>query len=298
MTVESALTDMNNAVLDLQTANFNTWPDPMKRLASVVNSEKLKPFADELVKDQDLDAFVANNSKGRGIGRERADWPVELEERLGLSIAIINRAAENPHWFENFCFSFFFSGTKIMEGVRAATNAIILPFNRDFASFVRSKVGVRAGAPTQSNFVSNKVFVVHGHDGEAKEATARVLEKLGLDAIILHEQSSEGRTIVEKLEHYSDVGFAVVLLTPDDLGRAKDATELKPRARQNVLLELGYFVGLLGRNRVCALRRTDVEIPSDYDGVVYTDYDNAGRWRYDLARELKAAGYDIDLNKI
>jgi predicted nucleotide-binding protein len=89
----------------------------------------------------------------------------------------------------------------------------------------------------------------------------------------------------------------VVLLTPDDVGRSVKANELKPRARQNVLLELGYFIGHLGRDKVCALRRGDVELPSDYVGVVWGKMDDGGGWKLALARELKEAGHEVDLNK-
>jgi predicted nucleotide-binding protein len=147
-----------------------------------------------------------------------------------------------------------------------------------------------------TNIRSNdKVFVVHGHDEAAREATARFLTKLGLEPIILHEQASRGRTVVEKLEHNGAVGFAVVLLTPDDIG-GKSADELQPRARQNVILELGYFLARLGRQNVCALYRGDVEIPSDYMGVIYVPYDDGGGWRLRLAKELKDAGFPIDMN--
>jgi hypothetical protein len=108
-----------------------------------------------------------------------------------------------------------------------------------------------------------RVFLVHGRDDGAKEATARFLERLGITAVILHEQPNLGKTLIEKLEHYGNVPFAVVLLTPDDEGRTQGASTLNPRARQNVVLELGYFVGLLGRKRVCALYRGGVELPSD-----------------------------------
>ena len=141
------------------------------------------------------------------------------------------------------------------------------------------------------------VFLVHGHDEGSRESVARYIEGLGLTAIILHEQASEGRTIIEKLEHHADVSFAIVLLTPDDVGAAHDERdELRLRARQNVVLELGYFVGKLGRRRVCALHKGSVELPSDYAGVVYIPFDDTGGWRLPLARELKAAGFSIDLN--
>jgi predicted nucleotide-binding protein len=143
---------------------------------------------------------------------------------------------------------------------------------------------------------SGKVFVVHGHDESARESVARFIGNLGLTPIILHEQASQGRTIVEKLERHGDVGYAVVLLTPDDVG-GTSPTNLLPRARQNVILELGYFLGLLGRDHVCALYRGELELPSDYMGVIYIPLDSRGGWRLSLAKELKAADFDVDMNK-
>lgn len=146
---------------------------------------------------------------------------------------------------------------------------------------------------------NRRVFVVHGHDTELKEATARLLSKLELDPIILHEQPSKGRTIIEKLEAHVDVGFAVVLLTPEDFGYPADKPEAgQGRARQNVVMELGLFTGVLGRHRVCALHKGDVELPSDIDGVVYVRVDEGKGWRMELAREIKAAGITVDMNKL
>jgi predicted nucleotide-binding protein len=147
--------------------------------------------------------------------------------------------------------------------------------------------------------VGRRVFVVHGHDEEAKQSAARCLGKLELEAIILHEQPNQGRTIIEKFEDYADVGFAAVLLTPDDMGAARDDIDnLRPRARQNVIFELGFFIGKLGRERVCALHRGNVEIPSDFAGVLPVPMDPGGAWRFTLGREIKAAGLDVDLNKL
>lgn len=116
---------------------------------------------------------------------------------------------------------------------------------------------------------SNKVFIVHGHDDSSKNELASFLYKVGLTPIVLHEQPNQGKTVVEKFEQYaSDVGYAFVLLTPDDVG-GKSKEELKSRARQNVVLELGYFMGKLGRERVCGLYKGSVEIPSDVLGVLY-----------------------------
>ena len=124
---------------------------------------------------------------------------------------------------------------------------------------------------------------------------------MGLDVVILHERPDKGRTIIEKLLEESDidVGYAVVLLTPDDVGKlASEEGESSPRARQNVIFELGLFIAKLGKQRVHALYKEGVEIPTDYQGVLYTPLDAAGAWQVKLAKELQAIGFDIDLNKL
>jgi len=146
---------------------------------------------------------------------------------------------------------------------------------------------------------TRRFFIVHGHDDAIKEAVARFLVALDLKPIILHEQASQGRTIIEKFEEHAEVDFAVVILTPDDFGYAAGSpSEARPRARQNVIFELGYFVGRLGRSRVCALHKGNVEILSDYKGVIYISMDDPQGWQLLLAREIKAAGIDVDLNNI
>jgi predicted nucleotide-binding protein len=143
------------------------------------------------------------------------------------------------------------------------------------------------------------VFIVHGQDGAARASAARFLEKAGIEAIILHEQANRGDTIIEKLERNGDVHFAVVLLTGDDEGHRKgDTAPLRPRARQNVILELGYFVARLGRKNVCVLYEDGVELPSDWNGVVWVALDAHDAWRHKLAKELNAAGFKIDLNAV
>lgn len=153
-----------------------------------------------------------------------------------------------------------------------------------------SKIGIK----------SNKVFVVHGHNDTMKLAVARIIEKLGLEPIILHEQPNKGRTIIEKLERLSqDVSFAVVLLSADD--KMDDG---KYRARQNVVLELGYFISKLGRENVVALYDISsgtelLDIPSDISGVLYEPYDKPdGSWRYEVVQELQAAGFSVDANSL
>jgi predicted nucleotide-binding protein len=158
---------------------------------------------------------------------------------------------------------------------------------------------VGASMPTKSATSSRRVFLVHGHDEGAKQEVARFLESLDLEVIILHERPSRGRTVIEKFEANADVGFAVVLLTPDDVARARSGNEAEElRARQNVLLELGYFVGKLGRGNVCALKKNDVTVPSDLLGVVYVSFDESSSWRTELAKELRAADIPFDAARI
>ena len=146
---------------------------------------------------------------------------------------------------------------------------------------------------------NTKVFLVHGQDNDAKQTVARFLEKLGLEVIILHERASSGMTIIEKFEQNSDVAFSVVVMTPDDVGAIKtEKDNLRFRARQNVIFELGYFMGKLGRKNVCALLKGDLERPSDYDGIIYIALDPNDGWKILLAKEMKESGMAVDLNLV
>jgi predicted nucleotide-binding protein len=143
------------------------------------------------------------------------------------------------------------------------------------------------------------VFIVHGHDLEARVEVARFVERVGLNPIILEEQPDVGLTVIEKFERdAARAAAAIVLLTPDDVGSAKSAGTLNPRARQNVVFELGYFAARVGRGRVFALMRADVEIPSDYRGVIYTVLDDHGGWKLKVAQNLKSAELPVDLEKL
>ena len=164
---------------------------------------------------------------------------------------------------------------------------------------VRQRGGTTSLKPIQ-NSINGSIFIVHGHDELSKAETARFVESLGLNAIILHEQTNSSQTILEKFEkHASEAVFAIVLLTPDDVGYPKNSPNTaKYRARQNVIFELGYFCSALSREKICVLYKEGVEIPNDFSGVVYTPMDDAGGWKLSLAREMKACGLNIDLNSV
>lgn len=148
---------------------------------------------------------------------------------------------------------------------------------------------------------SKKVFIVHGHNDELKYEIAHSLQSAGLDVTILHKEANEGRTLLEKFADYAgEAGFAVVLLTADDVGGKKGASpdSFQPRARQNVVFELGFFFGLLGRGKVCAVYESGVEEPSDLHGLAKVQHDPTGRWIHDVAKEIYAAGIPVDFSKL
>ncbi|PKM31297.1 MAG: hypothetical protein CVV07_03805 [Gammaproteobacteria bacterium HGW-Gammaproteobacteria-11] len=288
--------EINNAVLDLQNSQLQTYERPMKKLAQLLRHSDLEPYNEELTKDVDLDAFIAESEKTGGsmVGSAQLAWPDDPKKTMGLTLLLIEKLANNPGYATNFGHHFFYSGKKVIAGIHSLTGQLIIPFVRDYKNYIQSKGSTETVLRPP---FSSKVFIVHGHDDGARETVARFLERIGLEAIILHEQANQGRTVIEKVVANSDVGFAVVLLTPDDEGCAKGGNP-EPRARQNVLLELGYFIGRLGRDKVCALKRGNLEIPSDFAGVVWETMDSNGGWKQALARELEAAGHSIDWNKV
>jgi predicted nucleotide-binding protein len=194
----------------------------------------------------------------------------------------------------------------IEEVAKRLAEAIVLQTERDNIQFSKriesavSKLG-RKGQPVPPTpeEQQDEVFIVHGHDLAARESVARFIEKIGAKSIVLDEQASRGRTIIEKFEQHANVKFAVVLLTPDDAVHAvNDPNEIKYRARQNVVFEMGFFLGKLGRKGLCVLHKGNIEFPSDVSGIVYIELDSAHGWRISLARELKQAGVRIDLNRV
>lgn len=146
---------------------------------------------------------------------------------------------------------------------------------------------------------SNRVFIVHGHDDLSKTSLEALLRELGLDPVVLHRQPDEGHTVIEKLEKYSDVGYAFILLTPDEVAylasdeAVADVLRKKERrSRPNVLFEFGFFVGRLGRQNVCCLHTSDVALPSDVAGLLYKRFIHSiDEVAYSITKELRARGY-------
>ena len=208
-------------------------------------------------------------------------------------------------------------GQHIVENGNCLDFIFDAPFNLDVTPYIYDAVDTAIGVLSDDEFEypikqhenmvsidtsrkqlktdSNKIFIVHGHAEAVNQEVARTIEKLGLEAIILREQPNSGKTIIEKFEEYAkDVNFAVILLTADDKMEGEDTF----RARQNVIFEMGYFMGALGRSNVMCMLQENVEKPGDIDGVVYTMIDKSGMWKFSLVKELNASGYNVDANKI
>ena len=298
MTTKSALRELKNAARDMQSLDYNTYIRPLKRVAETLGSDDLRMISDKLKSEVDFDDFVASADTGLNVkSLARLNWPTNRDQEFGLSIVLIERGAEDPYWFENFAYQYYSGGTTYFDCIRRVLRSVVIPFIRDFTIYVEETLPSKNKIQLKSiNF--QRVFIVHGHDEGPSAIVARFITDMGLEPVLLHEQADQGMTIIEKLESNSNVGYAIVILTPDDLGRSKSEKSLKSRARQNVILELGYFLSHLGREKVIALLKDEVEIPSDYMGVLYTPFDEGGAWRRKLAREMKTAGYDIDWNKV
>lgn len=160
---------------------------------------------------------------------------------------------------------------------------------------------ITSASPLSAQPRSKRVFVVHGHDEVAKTSLEVFLREIGLEPVVLHRQADEGLTVIEKFEKHSDVGYAFILLTPDEVAclaseaskpEAERRTEL--RARPNVIFEFGYFVGKLGRSRVCCLYTGNVSLPSDVSGMIYKKYEKSiEEVAYSVIKDLKASGYGV-----
>lgn len=141
---------------------------------------------------------------------------------------------------------------------------------------------------------SSKIFIVHGRDNEMKREVQILTDRAELDGIVLHELPDRGRTIIDKLIQESEEAcYVIALLSPDD-----EIVNGSSRARQNVILEIGYFLGKLGKERVRLLKRGDVEIPSDLHGILFENYDSEGNWRMKILKEMKAVGIKINIEKV
>lgn len=253
-----------------------------------------------MTKEQLILRFIEPYEQGRSIFINGKNIePVDIERiKITQSEALIESYIQQIRMEDQGGALMLFAGISITGRAMSRTQDV----TDDYIAGAPGYKKALTIAPSKANKSGKKphqVFIVHGRQEAAKVSAARFVEKLGFEAIILHEKASAGRTIIEKIEHYTDVGFAIILYTPDDVGDIKSENiKLKMRARQNVVFEHGYLIGKLGRSNVSALVEGDVELPNDISGVVYVTLDASAAWQLQLAKEMKQCGYDIDMNKL
>ena len=272
---------------------------------------------------RNLVSLVASRKVASGQLRKQVNWGEEISDRdIRSNYALREAQSDFLKWNEYNVelLTRLFSNDSIKDTYSKLQNPLNYDNDRDFLrdnieikiqglENILSKLGLIPESKAPNIDTSKKtpkvsqrngdVFIVHGHDEEAKLQVESFLRDLELNPIILHKKASEGKTIIEKFEKYANVSFAIVILSPDDIGASKDQQgNPQHRARQNVISELGYFIGKLGRNNVCSLSKGNLDLPTDILGVIYIPIDSHGGWKLKLAKELKAAGISINNDKL
>lgn len=245
------------------------------------NNNELKEIIDEIEVlinhhvDADAPAFTAWHLKARRyLVKKFGEKSIEYNAFIKIHFSV-----------------FVFSDTTKSEFIYACKQGL-LKAREMLKLYVNDENEKIANIKEKNDKSYNKVFIVHGHDDALRQKLARVIEKQGIEPIILSEQTNQGKTIIEKFEEYSNVSAAICLYTKDDCMNEKEKIY---RARQNVVFETGYFMGKNGRKNVIILSNSEIEMPSDLSGVIYANNKN---WELDVLKELKVIGYNIDLNKI
>lgn len=262
------------------------------------NSSPYGMFANRGYVSQELRQY--NKEEIETFKKEYYDWTDYYLELLKQAFDFPDNEYQNE--FDSAGISFLMGDEDVMEDYHHQINEKTAVLGRLIAKLSlipKADTGTESEKATEQKSSTNKVFIVHGHDSNTRNEAELLVKQFDLDPVVLFKKPNMGDTIIEKLFRESkDVAFAIILYTKCDEGKAVEETDYKPRARQNVVFEHGLMCGLLGRKKVVALVEDGVEVPGDLSGVVYISLDAAKRWQFDLAREMKASGMHIDLNKL
>jgi len=287
--VQSNTVDNTPTELILSKVDFNNALDERIELGEELYIRPVHTQVDLAKNREDFNSWSDYNSEflKQAFNKEYNEYKKSYNDAGSLSIGLIGRTPTPSQELQRFK-SRIESKLNNLKKLRAKTDLLK-------TSFVDN-------ALLKADIVKldkSQVFIVHGHDEAAKSKTARFIEKLGLKPIILHEQASGSKTVIEKIEAYSNVGFGIVIYTPCDIGaKNEEKPNIKNRARQNVVFEHGFLIGKIGRENVCALVKDEIETPNDISGVVYVKMDEDEAWHLKIARELRNSGYEIDMNKL
>jgi len=279
---------INFFIRNVQNANMKTFGSEVSHLFEHLNSE---------IKDNQVyDKYLKEREHWK-------DWPGEDTGQWSL-----------PTTFEDaksLVFNLYYTIGKLGEegyslpmdltySQHGNIDNAIHDFNKQFLDYFKKVLNeiITANPEIEDNKVEkikgNTVFIIHGHDNGLKTQIQLLLTRAGVNNIVLHEQPDKGRTIIDKLvEESSNSNYAIALLSPDDM-----LFDGSKRARQNVILEIGYFIGRLGKERVRILKKGDIEIPSDLQGILYENFDSSGAWKMKLCKELIAVGIYVDIETV
>lgn len=228
-----------------------------------------------------------------GDSNEHWSLPIKYEEAKSLIFSLYRLVAEEGQDGYNIPSNLtYISHGDIHDAVRNFNDLFLEYFQSILQEIVNANPEIESNKPEKVR--GNTVFIIHGHDNELKTEVQLLLTRAGVNNIVLHEQPDKGRTIIDKLvEESINSNYAIGLLSPDD--KLEDGST---RARQNVILEIGYFIGRLGKERVRILKKGDIEIPSDLHGILYENYDKLGAWKMKICKELIAVGIYVDIESV
>ncbi|MDI9312486.1 MAG: nucleotide-binding protein [Limnohabitans sp.] len=276
-------------VRQIQNSEYQTFRSIIAQLFTYMTSEiKDNPVYDKYEKERERWANWPTTEEHR-FGNGQWDFPENLDDAKLLSYDIYKSIATNKkQWADNFAFTLFRQNS-FGDNLDKLNSSFMGYFAQALEEIVNANPEFEDNTPKTN---SNKTaFIIHGHDNELKTEVQLLLKRAGVSSIVLHEQPDKGRTIIDKLVGETQIaGYAIALLTPDDLTRDGNT-----RARQNVILEIGYFLGLLGKERLRMIVKGQVEIPSDLQGILYEKHDNSGAWKIKLLKELQAVGIYVDI---
>jgi hypothetical protein len=276
-------------VQQIQNSEYRTFRGSVAQLFNYLNSEiKDNPVFDKYEKERERWTNWPNSDDDI-FDNGRWDFPENLDDAKSLAYDIYKSTAVNDKdWADRFAFRLF-RQKSIHENLYKLNSTFMGYFAQGLEEIVNANPEIEDNSPKRIN---NKIaFIIHGHDNELKTEVQLLLKRAGVNCIVLHEQADKGRTIIDKLIGETETaGYAIALLTPDDL--TKDGIT---RARQNVILEVGYFLGALGKERLRMIVKGEVEIPSDLHGILYEKHDTNGAWKIKLLKELQAVGIYVDI---
>ncbi|MCK4311330.1 MAG: nucleotide-binding protein [Candidatus Cloacimonetes bacterium] len=267
-----------------------------KSLILKIHLEEAEKLLNEKIKEgtQILETPISNIDQWKNAEKKYNHWNGENYESL-KKIFKKNTIAKDYSSSEWTIGRILISDLKLDEKTAKLHKDIEEKLNK--LNSIKMSLGVLETKTEKKREAKNKVFFVHGSDCDTKDKVLNFIKKIGLEPIILKELAAAGKTLIDEIQEQSDVKYAIALLTPDNVGGVY-SEELQFRPTQNVILEVGFFVGKYGRKNVSTLHHEDIELPADYHGYEYIKIDNMDNWKAILVKELNNAGFDIDLNKI